>query len=45
MGAKMAIVYDNVDEVSESIIITEDGHGDRLKHRFLYLLYWLQLLL
>ena len=26
----MAIVYDNVDEVSESIIITEDGHGDEI---------------
>ena len=27
----MAIVYDSVDEISEKIIILEDGYGDEIK--------------
>ena len=27
----MVIVYDSVDEISEKIIILEDGHGDQIK--------------
>lgn len=26
----MAVIYDNIDEVSESIIMVEDGHGDEI---------------
>ena len=26
----MAVIYDNVDEVSDAIIMIEDGHGDEI---------------
>ena len=26
----MAVIYDTVDEVTESIIMIEDGHGDEI---------------
>ena len=29
-GAKMLIVVDNKDEVSESVIMIEDGHGNEI---------------
>lgn len=29
-GAKMLIVVDNKDEVSESVVMIEDGHGNEI---------------